>query len=128
MKKIYTIVIVLAFVFDGLSANAQILCIHCYDQNDSISHGVNNLVLNGGFENTTCTDSSFCPNSNLYNCSISNWICTGGGSQTYANIIDSFPGSISNVVEGTKAVYFGNWVVKACSTTYPDTSCLNNSS
>src|SRR5882757_5662151 len=73
-------------------STAQIICIYCYDQNDSISAGVNNLVLNGGFESTPCPAStgvigsptSFCPNSNGYVCDFDNWTASGGGSDTYA--------------------------------------------
>ncbi len=105
--------------------NAQILCIYCYDQNDTISAGVNNLVLNGGFENNNCiADTSiFCPNSSNYSCNIANWICTGGGSSTYACLFDTI---LSTIVEGTNAVYFGNGSCKACSSIPYDTSCLNN--
>lgn len=110
-------------------AYTQVLRIYCYNQNDSISANVNNLLLNGSFENNNCTpndwfNSSYCPNSNYYNCNIDNWICTGGGTETYADIIDI---NYANVVHGTKAAYFGNSYAKACSNTSNDTSCLINS-
>ena len=110
-----------------IHCEAQVLCIYCYDQNDSISHGVNNLVLNGGFENTTCplidNGSTFCPNSLNYNCDIANWTCTGGGVITYARMYDS---NSVIIVEGTKAPYFGNRYCNACSNTQNDKTCLNN--
>src|SRR5687768_4563481 len=88
------------------TASAQVLCIHCYDQNAVISPGASNLILNGGFENNNCIpqnwfSSSYCPNSNYYNCDIDNWICTGGGPDTYADIITL---AYAQVVEGTDAV------------------------
>ncbi|MFI5219461.1 MAG: T9SS type A sorting domain-containing protein [Bacteroidia bacterium] len=108
--------------------DAQILCIYCYDQNDSLSDNVNNLLLNGGFENGTCIPnfpgSTFCPNSNNYSCDVTNWTCTGGGSLTYAKIVNDSNYTI--IVEGIKAAYFGNNLAHACSPTANDTSCLNN--
>lgn len=105
----------------------QVLCIYCYDQNDSISLGVNNLLINGGFENHTCipntTSSTFCPNSNNYSCDIANWTCTGGGPSTYACI---FGALYAPMVEGANAVYFGNYYCKACSPITNDTSCIIN--
>ncbi|HYV90591.1 MAG TPA: T9SS type A sorting domain-containing protein [Chitinophagales bacterium] len=107
-------------------STGQIICIFCYDQNVSISSGVNNLLLNGGFENTTCAISvdCFCPNANNYSCDIDNWICTGGGTNTIARIWDS---TYSTIVEGTKAAYPGNFFCQACSPIIDDTSCLINS-
>ena len=103
--------------------NAQILCIYCYEQNDSISTGVNNLLLNGGFENGCNPDSVFCPNSQYYSCDIINWTCTGGGIATYAQSKDT---AFSFIPEGAKAAYFGNYFCKACSPVTFDTSCLIN--
>lgn len=109
------------------SAKAQILCITCYSQNDSISDNVNNLLLNGGFENHNCTpnanSSTFCPNSSNYQCDIINWTCTGGGINTYSIIVTQ--GSISYVPEGIYAPYFGNNFAYTCSPVLYDTSCLN---
>jgi len=71
-------------------STAQLLCIQYFQQNDSVGVGVgaNNLIINGGFENNNCginsNNYSFCPNSFHYNCNIANWICTGGGSLSYA--------------------------------------------
>lgn len=110
-------------------SNSQLICIQCFDQNDSISIGVNNLLSNGGFESTTCVPGFltdyFCPNSSGYNCDISNWTCNGGGTLTYASIFDS---SLSIIPEGTNAVYFGNGYSHACSTLDFDITCLINSS
>ncbi|CAN5440986.1 hypothetical protein BH11BAC1_BH11BAC1_25280 [soil metagenome] len=115
----------LILLFASLQSNAQIVCIYCYGQNDSISQNVNNLLLNGGFENTTCAFNSnantWCPNSASYNCDISNWTCTGGGSNTYSCFYDS---NYWYVEEGTHAAYFGNSFCPACITS--DTACLVN--
>jgi len=115
-------------------ALAQILCVQCFQQNDSIgiNVGSNNLIMNGGFENTTCATACagvYCPNSATYNCSIANWTCTGGGTSTYGCVYDS---ANYFVVQGTRAVYFGNSYSNPCSgtsaSTFPnnDTSCLNH--
>jgi len=123
--------LLLSFSF-SIYCSAQVLCIKCYNQNARILTDTNNLIVNGGFENTTCIPSyathSFCPNSSIYDCSIANWICTGGGSSTYACIFDSsnLNGSRSIVIEGKKAVYFGNYFCNACSSTQSDTSCIIN--
>ena len=120
MKKILTSLLLLSFYS---TVNAQILCIFCYDQNDSISQNVNNLILNGGFENTTCALNSngntFCPNSMNYNCDIMDWLCTGGGQYTYSCFYDS---NFWYVQSGTHSVYFGNSFCPPCNT--GDTSCL----
>jgi hypothetical protein len=100
-------------------ASGQIICIYCYNQNAEISTGVNNLIQNGGFENGCNVGGRFCPNSSMYNCNITNWTCTGGGSSTYANVTNGY-------VQGVKAVYFGNYHCKPCSPIANDTSCLIN--
>ena len=113
-------------------SNAQVLCIMCYDQNDSISTGIINLIQNGGFENHNCTPSygvigsptSFCPNSGGYSCDIANWTCTGGGQDTYACMYDLIINK-SFIPEDSNAVYFGNYYSNACSNTIDDTSCLS---
>src|SRR5207248_573654 len=93
----------------------------------------NNLILNGGFENGTCPSYlpifTFCPNSISYpQCTIANWNCTGGGSQTYTYILDTSTSvySVSIIIEGIKAPYFGNYYPKACSSLPNDTSCVHN--
>jgi hypothetical protein len=121
-KGLVLISVLLLAVF----SKAQVLCIRCYDQNARVLTDTNNLILNGGFENSNCNpnniwDSSFCPNSSQYYCDISNWVCTGGGPGTYANICDS---TFSTIVEGNLAAYFGNQLADACPTL--DTSCFNN--
>src|SRR5436190_3573479 len=116
------------------NSNAQVICIMCYDQNDSISTGVNNLIQNGGFENTPCPAStgvigsatSFCPNSIGYVCDLANWTCTGGGQNTYACIYDQVTNK-SMIQEGNNAVYMGNYYCNGCSNTQGDTACLINS-
>lgn len=123
MKKIALILFVLSFHF----AQSQVICIYCYQQNDSISYNVNNFIINGGFENTTCMtiNDRYCPNSAGYNCDIANWTCTGGASNTYACIIDT--NFYSTLVEGTHLAYFGNSFCGACSTSQTDTMCLVDS-
>src|SRR5436190_1616162 len=74
------------------SAESQILCIQCFDQNDSISSGVHNLLQNGSFEKIYHLPSngySFCPRSKNYGFDFPNWICTGGGTDTYAHLADT---------------------------------------
>ncbi len=130
MKNLKQAILLLLTINCSLIAfhsSAQVLCIYCYDQNDSISHGVNNLIANGGFENSNCLpmdpNSSFCPNSQHHNCDIANWACTGGGIYTYAIITDS---TFATIIEGTKAAYFGNQGTLICSPAFGDTSCLDN--
>ncbi len=118
----------------ALVTEAQVLCIQCYDQNAPVLINTNNLILNGGFENTTCIPDvshshSFCPNSAVYDCDFANWTCTGGGHNTYASLLDSAIAANNNVsiiVEGDNAAYFGNNFCNACSTTLSDTSCITN--
>jgi PKD repeat protein len=126
MRKIFLLtafIIIACFNY----SNSQILCIYCYDQNDSISSGVNNLLLNGSFENNNCTPntnaSSYCSNSFNYNCTIPNWVCTGGGINTYASI---WTNSLTVVPDGNVAPYFGNDFCYTCSSLLDDTSCLVN--
>jgi hypothetical protein len=127
MKRRNGFLILLLVCFCKYST-AQILCISCYDQNDSISKNVTNLLHNGGFEKTTCVPNSaadsFCPNSLYYTCDFSDWTCTGGGMSTYAHLYDK-NGTASIVVQGSNAVYFGNYLSFACSNTLNDTSCLS---
>ena len=127
MKKI---LLALIFNFSFLISNsvhAQILCIYCYDQNDSISDNVNNLLLNGGFEYGCGNFGYFCPNANNYSCNISNWTCSGGGTMTYACVYDSSVHA-SETPQGANVAYFGNGVfVRVCSTQPFDTSCLADS-
>ena len=103
----------------------QVLCVQCFEQNDSISSFVNNLVDNGGFERSTCTPGwigdCYCPNSTKYNCDISDWLCTGGDLQSYPSIFDS---TLSIIPQGESAAYFGNGNAYPCSSTFDDTSCI----
>ncbi|HKR06946.1 MAG TPA: hypothetical protein VJY62_20080 [Bacteroidia bacterium] len=128
MKK-YILPVILFFSFCKFST-AQILCIYCYDQNDTISAGVNNLLVNGGFESPSCITGSFCPASQYYMCNIPNWTCTGGGTDTYAQVFDStgawYTAFLSEIIEGNFAVYMGNYYCKLCSPAANDTSCINN--
>jgi gliding motility-associated-like protein len=103
-------------------AEAQVICVQCFHQNDSISSGVHNLILNGSFEINNCTPGScFCPNSSNYSCDITDWTCTGGGTSTYATVFNT------SAVDGSNSVYFGNFFCNACSPTSSDTSCLQDS-
>jgi hypothetical protein len=105
--------------------SGQVLCVQCFDQNDEISPGANNLVMNGGFENTDCSPGwltgSYCPNSTLYNCDLDHWICTGGDMQSYPSVFDT---TLSLVPGGHNAVYFGNGNAFTCSDFWNDFSCL----
>mgnify|MGYP001009822154 CR=1 FL=1 len=108
-------------------ANSQIICIRCFNQTNPISPAAVNSILNGSFENTNCIpsdlSSQWCPNSLSYSCNIQNWTGTGGGTNTYAIILDV---AYSVIANGTNAVYFGNFFCSACSTIPNDTICLVN--
>ena len=126
MKNKIQFFIILALAFCYKHSSAQIICIYCYEQNDSISQNVNNLILNGSFENTNCApnifSNSFCPNSNYYGCDIVDWTCTGGGTASYASIDDY---TFTQTADGNLAAYFGNGsFASACSNIGNDTSCL----
>ncbi len=116
-------------IFSCQLLSGQILCIKTFEQNDSICAGVDNLILNGGFENTTCNQIGgyICPNAQSYNCDIKEWKCANGGMQTYATIYDS---THSVIPEGLNAVYFGNGPAYSCKNPLGarDTSCLNSTS
>jgi len=112
---------ILLFVCFCKYSNAQVLCIYCYNQIDSISSGVNNLLLNGSFENGCAGGGYFCPNSSQYSCNLTHWVCTGGGDSTYAQIWNNI---LTIVPEGNIALYFGNQLCRACSPLLNDTSCL----
>jgi hypothetical protein len=119
-------ILVLSFILTSLISNAQVLCIQCYLQNAPVSTNITNLVLNGGLETHNCIpqnwfSSSYCPNSNYYNCDIANWTCTGGGTATYADIVTN---QYTVVPEGTYACYFGTSFGRPCSMDPSDTSCL----
>lgn len=123
MKKMYLTILLLFIGY--FSGKGQLICVHCFEQNEPISTGVTNLMLNGGFENTTCTpgwfQDCFCPNSSLYNCDLANWTCTGGDVQSYPSVFDS---TLSVIPEGHNAAYFGNGNAFACSEQWGDASCL----
>jgi len=122
MKKILLFLFAIS-IFNFSSA--QVVCVLCFDQNDSISANVNNLIVNGGFENSTCgTIGYFCPNSSFYSCDFIAWTCTGGGPNTYAHNSDN---GFSMVNQGTYAAYLGNFYANACSNITNDTSCVSDS-
>jgi PKD repeat protein len=114
-------------IFSSGFSQAQIICIFCFDQNDSISQNVNNLLLNGGFEQGCGAFGGgyFCPNSNAYSCDITSWTCTNGGYSTYASVIDG--NILSSVVEGSYAAYMGSGFCYGCFSMMDDTSCLVDS-
>jgi hypothetical protein len=126
------IIFSIVFSIIAFATNAQILCVQSFHQNDSIGVGVgaNNLIMNGGMENSTCRPGYIidylCQNATSYSCNLANWTCTGGGTSTYACIFDSTSASRSLVPEGGRAVYLGNSFCTACSTTSDDTSCIGN--
>ena len=118
--------LLLLFIWTSIiSVKAQLVCIHCYEQNEPVSLGVINLITNGGFENTTCTpgwfQDVFCPNSTMYTCDLDSWTCTGGDAQSYPSVFDS---TRSFIPEGLNAAYFGNGNAFACSPLWGDSSCL----
>jgi gliding motility-associated-like protein len=105
----------------GNSGYSQVICIQCFNQNDPMTSGENNLMLNGDFEDTDCfPGSGICPISFNYACDFENWTVTGGGSSTYAQAAGV---NIFGIAEGSFAVYFGNWFCSPCSVP-DDTSCI----
>ena len=116
--------LILLLFIGYFSGKGQQICVHCFEQNEPISTGVTNLLLNGGFENTTCIpgwlQDCFCPNSNLYNCDLASWTCTGGDDQSYSSVFDN---TLSIIPEGQNAAYFGNGNAFACSEQWGDASC-----
>ncbi len=119
-------VVGIIFLLLGEGARAQVLCIKGYEQNDSISSGVNNLLFNGSFENgcPNYGNSRFCPNATFHACDLVNWSCTGGGTSTYASVKDS---TLSIIPDASSVAYFGNYYSQICSPTPNDTTCLHDS-
>ena len=110
----------------SLPAQAQILCINCYDQNARVNTGGTSLIANGSFETTTCNTwpgfwDVYCPASSSYVCDIQDWTCTGGGTATYSLIFD---GASTAVPDGLHAAYLGNSFCEPCSANPGDTSCF----
>ena len=123
MKKF----ILLMMLFASVSSSAQIICIFCYQQNASISQNVNNMVLNGSFEDGCPNFGNFIPNSTAYSCNLTNWIGSGGGSQTYAMVYDTNT-AVCETPDGKYVAYFGNGVwARVCSPSFFDTSCVADS-
>lgn len=127
MKKYFSLLCF--FLAVAHVAISQVTCIYCYQQNDSISANVTNLVQNGSFENTNCimnqSTSSYCPASQYYSCSIPNWTCTGGGNFSYPSFFDT---TYIATGQGTKGAYLGNGIfAHACSTINHDTTCFVDS-
>ncbi|MFN0188268.1 MAG: T9SS type A sorting domain-containing protein [Bacteroidia bacterium] len=112
--------ILLTLIFLSVSTTrAQVACIYCYEQNEAISTGVNNLLFNGSFENGCGSGGYFCTTSVLFSCSLSDWTCTGG-TDTYARMVNA---TYSVVPDGNLATYLGNDTSSVC-LNY-DTLCLN---
>jgi gliding motility-associated-like protein len=104
-------------------SSAQIICIKCFDQNNTITNPSVNWITNGSFENTSGVANGYiCPNSSFYNADINNWTCADGGFSTYAQLMNS---SSSVIPEGNNVLYMGNSFCNACSATPDDTSCLD---
>ena len=102
--------------------NGQVQCVQCFAQNDALDPTSPNMVQNGSFEMGSAVPSGFfCPNSFLYSGDISNWLCTGGGTSTYAQILDNL---FSQVPDGSSTAYLGNAFSQTCSMAIGDTSCL----
>jgi len=134
-KQKFHPLLLLLFLFPFKNSLGQILCVKAYQQDDSISHGVNNLLFNGSFENNDChpgpcqfcgNGTSFCPNSSTNQCDITNWTCSGGGGYTFSNVIDH---TFSNgkVVDGNVSAQFQNGFCEVCSQAANDISCLFDS-
>jgi hypothetical protein len=123
MKKL---LLVFAVLFANLlPGKAQIICIRCFDTNDSISHNVNNLILNGSFENGCGASQYYCPASNGYACNITDWTCTDGGPMTYAQMFSS---AWNVVPDGQLSAYFGSYYAyNTCSGNVNDISCISDS-
>src|SRR5690242_18619905 len=122
MKKFLFTLLLLS----SLVSNAQIVCIFCYNQNDSISSNVTNYIQNGSFEYGCPSFGYFIPNSSVYNCNLTGWTASGGASSTYAMVWDStMPASLTP--DGQYVVYFGNGVfARTCSSQFYDTSCFGD--
>ncbi len=123
MKKYFLFFLLL---FTWQLSYSQVICVFCYNQNDSVSQNVTNLIVNGGFENTDCLPAPnyeiFCPASLSYSCDIANWTCTGGGASSYCCVLSS---SSTIVPEGNLTAYLGNYFCNPCSAQVDDTSCVS---
>ena len=122
MKRVYLPLTGLLLV--AMGGEAQVSCVYCFEQNETISPEAVNLIANGSFENTTCTpgwfEDCYCPKSTKYNCDLANWTCTGGDELSYPSVFDT---SLSIIPEGNNAAYLGNGNAFACSTEWGDLSC-----
>jgi hypothetical protein len=121
MKK-YLLLVVIGTIMCN-HTDGQVICMFCYDQNGPVSAPVNNLLYNGGFESGCLNNQYFCPASSNFACYLAYWTCTGGGSHTYARVVDNV---FTVIPEGFMAAYFGNFFSNSCSTTQFDTLCLSN--
>ncbi len=94
-------------------SSGQVISINCYIQNPRILPDTTDLIQNGSFENSNCNVGIdiICPNSGGYSCDIDNWVCTGGGYNTYARTVDS---TFSFFPDNSRAVYFGNYYCEVC--------------
>ncbi len=120
-KPFVSLLIILGTLNTFCSLNSQVLCVNCFHQNERVLLEGADLIVNGGFEQG-CNDYGYiCPNSSQHECDLSDWVCTGGGPETYASCISNFDPSL--VVEGRKAVYFGNGFCDVCPSGQ-NTNCL----
>ncbi len=116
-------------VFFAVLINAntysQVFCIECVNQTGILNPNAVNMIINGSFENNSCSadnsSSSFNPLSIFYNCDIAGWTSHGGGVDTRSCTIDTLFNTVPN---GNVIVYFGNSVCKPCSSALNDISCL----
>ncbi|QQR87385.1 MAG: PKD domain-containing protein [Flavobacteriales bacterium] len=105
---------------------AQVICISCFDQNEPLNTGFPNLITNGNMELSSCGGGGglICPTSLWYTCDVTDWMVSGGGANTYAQIVST---GTWLVPEGTSAVYLGNAFCNTCSNNMEDISCLTDS-
>lgn len=108
-------------LYMSIPVYSQVICVQCFDQNEPITSGPNNLIQNGDFEATDCQPGQgICPLSGNYACDFDNWTVTGGASGTYAQAAAA---GVFGIAEGSWGVYLGNWFCNPCSV-QNDLSCL----
>lgn len=113
--------LILLILCMGNSGFSQVICVQCFDQNEPMTSGLNNLMMNGNFESTDCfPGEAICPLSWGYACDFDNWTVTGGGGGTYAQAAAQ---GTFGIAEGNFGVYLGNWFCSPCSVP-EDISCI----
>ncbi len=124
MKKCLLLILLCILLVNAVFAQVQ--CVLCYNQNNSlVSSGTTNYILNGSFETNNCDSGEvFCSeSSNFSGCSLSDWV-SSSGIYSYPQIYKS---NVCLIPDGNSAVYLGNYFYRACSQTYHDISCLQDS-